>query len=167
MQRVEEADVVDALGRVGKERADLDAAFAVLLKFPRRFEQVAGGGELHAGFVEGKGLAVVTVEQRLGIERVDLRGTPRHEQKDDSFGLRREMWLTRRQGIDCLRRRSSPRFVGKQRSQRQMTEADGAALQHHSAGQAIAVDVIHERDSISTLSEFKKNRSPTDGEAIP
>ena len=38
------------------------------------------------GFANGKRLAVVALEQRLVVERIDVRRPPLHEQEDDPLG---------------------------------------------------------------------------------
>ena len=61
-------------------------ALAVLPELPGRAEQRPGLGELDAGLRERQGLAVVALEQRLVVERVDVRRPPLHEQEDDPLG---------------------------------------------------------------------------------
>ena len=48
----------------------------------------------------GQRLAVVLVEQRLGVERIDLRRPAVHEQVDDVLRLRREVRRLRRERIE-------------------------------------------------------------------
>jgi hypothetical protein len=95
----------------------------VLLEFPRRFQQVRRGGELHPRLGKGIRLAVVAIQQRLGIERVDVRRAAFHEQKDDPLGPRRQM---RRFGCERI---LLGRFacLSEQGGERQRAEADRGA----------------------------------------
>src|SRR5262245_901209 len=82
-----------------KNVADPRAALAMLFEGERRFEQVAGARGKDARLGEGKRFAVVPLEERFVIERIDLRGTAVHEEKNHSFGARREVRRSGREGI--------------------------------------------------------------------
>lgn len=90
-----DAQVVNALGDVRKQFADGQPALAVVLKLPGRFEQFGCSGKLHARLLSGVGLVVVTVEQRLGIEGVQVGRPPFHEKKNDALGAGWESGLPR------------------------------------------------------------------------
>src|SRR4051794_11702350 len=82
----DDAHVVDAFGEIGKEGRDPGAALAVLRELPRRGKN--GGtavSELACDFTEafGQALAFVLLEGGLGIESVDLAGSPHHEEEND------------------------------------------------------------------------------------
>ena len=64
----------------------------------RRFHQVADS-ELGPRHLVRQGLAVVLVEQRLVVKRVDLRQAAVEKQKNHVLGARREMGLLHRPGI--------------------------------------------------------------------
>ena len=89
VQRVNEAHVVHALGDVGKEFAHGDTGLPVFRELPRRFEQRARLGELHPRLRTRVRFAVIAVQQRLGVEGIDLARAALHEQEDDPLGLRR------------------------------------------------------------------------------
>ena len=55
------------------------------LNFHGDFSSLPGLGELHARLREGVRLAVVALEQRLGVERVDVRRPALHEEEDDAL----------------------------------------------------------------------------------
>ena len=80
------------LGDMRKQLADRLARFAVVLEFPRRLHQRAHLVELQ-GRLERQRLAIKAIEFWLGIEGVDVRDAPVHEQEDDAFGARRVMRL--------------------------------------------------------------------------
>jgi hypothetical protein len=72
VDRLHQTEVVDLLREMREEFADPVATFAILLERPGGLQQVASGGELHAGLGDGARLAVVAREQRLGVERVEV-----------------------------------------------------------------------------------------------
>ena len=90
--RAHDAQVVDALGDVREQIADRHAALPVacwnfqgdLSVLPMLLNCV--GSHLHL-----ERLAVLPVEPRLGVERVDLRRPAVHVEKDDVFGPRWKM----------------------------------------------------------------------------
>ena len=94
-----------------------------------------GGVRLHLD-----GLAVLAIEPRLGVERVDLGGAAVHVEEDDApaagwmmTGPSRQRTGTRRR---LGRRIADPRAEGRLAEQRcagQRTEAVGAAQQHVAA----------------------------------
>src|SRR4051794_18542961 len=87
MERAEDAEIIDALGDVGEEFADGQSALPILFEAPRGLEQLAGLGKLDARLGEGIGLAIIALEQRLGVEGIDMARSAFHEQEDDAFGL--------------------------------------------------------------------------------
>ena len=84
--RADHAKVVHARGDIRKQRADRNAALAVLLERPWRLHQAADIvlAERQAA-LERHRLAVILVQARLWIERVDARRPAVHEQEDDAF----------------------------------------------------------------------------------
>ena len=94
VQRADHGDVVDALGHVREQRADLGAALAVLVEFPLRpLEEDPLVARPVADFrvIELDLLADVGGQPGLGIERVDVRDAAGHEQEDDVLRLGRKM----------------------------------------------------------------------------
>ena len=88
--RADDAQVVDALGHVRKQLAHPHARSGRTgANFQRRSQQVAGLGRNHARLGERQRLAVVALEQRLVVERIDLRRPAVHEQEDHPLGLAR------------------------------------------------------------------------------
>ena len=110
VHRMDHAQVIDAARDVRKEFAHRQAALAVLLELPRRLQQVARRIELHARLGKRQRLAVVTIEQRLRIERVHLRRPAGHEQKDDSLGPREKMRRLRCERVEIVSRRRHDRI---------------------------------------------------------
>src|SRR5262249_10580025 len=96
--RADDAQVVGVAAKLGKEIADLDAALSVFLEGEWRLEQRARFA-LGLSVARGCGLPVVLVEQRLGIERVDLRRTAVEEEEDDVLCLCGEMRRLRSQRV--------------------------------------------------------------------
>ena len=95
-------DVVNALADVGKNLADFDPALAVALELEGRPHHRAGaalGDQMHA---VGKFLAVVFVESRFRIKRIDVGWAAVEEEVNHPLGLAGEMRLLRQQRIDLL-----------------------------------------------------------------
>ncbi len=69
----DDATIVNARTEFGKDFADFDAALAVAVEFERRAEEAAGFA-LGFEIAGGHGLAAVFLEQRFGVEGIDLRG---------------------------------------------------------------------------------------------
>ena len=83
--RADHGDVVDAAGDVREEVGDLDAALAVLPERPPGAEQPGVAlDELILRLAEllRARLAVELVQQRLGIERLEMARPAGHEQED-------------------------------------------------------------------------------------
>ncbi len=92
--RPDHRDVVDAARDVREEVGDLDAALAVLLERPARAQQLGVAlDQLVLGLAEllGPPLPFELVQERLGIERLQVAGPAGHEQEDDRARLGREM----------------------------------------------------------------------------
>src|SRR5262249_61487232 len=100
------------------------AALAVLLELPRRLEERAGLGEGDARAGAGKRLAVITIEKRLRVKRVDRARAALHEQEDDALGLRLEVRLRR-----------ADRDLVQKRVKREGPEPEGRVLEQVSAGE--------------------------------
>ncbi len=99
VHRVDHAEVVHAPGQVREQLADRDPALAVLPEPERRAEQITRLARDHPRLGERQGLAIVALQERLVVERVNLRRPAVHEQEDDPLRARREMSLARRQRI--------------------------------------------------------------------
>src|SRR2546422_10780105 len=79
-------EFIDDLRRVRKQLADFNPVLSILLESERGLHQIPGG-ELGAGRLVRQRLAVVLVQQRLVVERVDLREPALQEDDDDMFRL--------------------------------------------------------------------------------
>src|SRR5262249_29284674 len=98
--RADEAHFVNHRRQVREEVADWQATLAVLLELPRAGEDLADVVELRRlDFHQLAGVAaVVLIQHRLGVERVDLRRPPVHVEEDYVLGLRREVGRARLEG---------------------------------------------------------------------
>ena len=104
VHRANHAQIVGVFGDAGKQLANLDAALAVLLERERRAKGRAGlalGRE-----VQRNGLAVVLGELGLRVERVDLRRTTVHKQKNHALGLGGQVETS--SAPSCSRRKNYP-----------------------------------------------------------
>ena len=105
LHRTDHRDVVDALADVGKDLADFDPALSVALELEGRPHDGPGsafGDQVHA---LGELLAVVFVEGRFGVERIDVGRTAAQEQVNHALGLGGKVWLPRRQrGVEAAGR---------------------------------------------------------------
>ena len=97
-------------------------------------------------------LAVVLVEHRLGVERVDLRRPAVHEQVDDVLRLRREVRLLRRERVERRRRRGERRVVGEHAGEAEHAEAGAAAGEHVAAGKSDSIGIAALRQSTNANS---------------
>src|SRR6187431_2367727 len=88
------------LGKMRKQVADFETALTVFSKLPRRLKQVADTvfGERERT-LERQWLAVVLRQAWLGIERVHVRWTTVHEEKDYALGFCGKMRLFGRERI--------------------------------------------------------------------
>ena len=129
VHRPDHADVVDALGRLREQLADLDAALAVLLELERRGERRAG---LPLGRqVRRQRLARLFGQRGLGVERVDMGRPAVHEQVDDPFGLRRELRRLRRQRVGPVADRRSARAATGEQARLRHQVAQGECSEPH------------------------------------
>lgn len=141
--RVDEGDVVDAGGQVGKEIADPLAALAILLELPLRpddatFVPLAAAAERF----DRHGLAIEFVELGLVFEGIDLARPAVHEEENYALGLGRKMRRLGGQRVGELRlcRMGGPAekaVLREQSRQRQSGEA-GARLPKEFAARAAA-----------------------------
>src|SRR4051812_25618603 len=92
VKRLDHTDIVDDFGRVRQQLADPSAALAMLSKLEHRrhaWERTLPAG--HAGNAlthadrSRKFLAMMCGQRWLVVEQVDVRGSTRHEQIDDSL----------------------------------------------------------------------------------
>ena len=139
---VDERDVIHAPGDLREKRADLLAALAVPFELPLGcFEKnpFVAGPILDFGMIPlGDLLAVVTVELRLVVERVEMRHAAAQVDENDAPGFRRKMSLPRRVLVGLF----LPHHVGDQRRH------------HHRAGdhrsqEMSAAWVVEERFHVS------------------
>ena len=145
IHRSDDAEVVDVLlGRAGEQLAHLDAAPAVFAECKGRAQRGAGlalGAEIRVR----QGLAVVSRQERLGVEGVDLRRPAVHEQVDDLSGLAGELGRFRRHRAERSGRRWRPRvsrpdhpqrsLIGQHTGQADQSQAHPASREQVSAGQ--------------------------------
>ena len=103
MHSIQEAQVVDVRGDVGKQFGNMLSTLAILLEFPRRLEDPVFddffGLRQDTRVVKRVHLTIVPGKPTLVIERVDLAGTTLHEQEDHSLGTRCEMRLLFRKRV--------------------------------------------------------------------
>ena len=88
--RPNDGEVVDAFGRQGEEVGDVDTGLAILAKRPFGAQQTGVAlDKLVLGFAEllGPNLAVELVEQRLGVEGLEMRRAPAMNRKMTDFAL--------------------------------------------------------------------------------
>jgi hypothetical protein len=96
MDTPENAEVVDALGDVGKEIGNGKPAFPVLAEFPGRLEQVTRFCKGNARQFEGRWLSVIPIQKRLGVKGVDVRRSTLHEQENNPLRARWQVSLRAR-----------------------------------------------------------------------
>ena len=116
---VDDAEVVDGLGHVGKELADPAAGLAVALKLEGRLHQALGlaqGLDVHCR----RALAVVFLQQRLVVESVHVGDAAVHQQVDHPLGSGGKVRGLGNQGV------AEPRFRGLQTA-----GTEPAGLVHH------------------------------------
>ncbi len=105
VHRSNQRDVIDTLGDVRKQRTNLGAALAMGFEFPIRPLQVDPlivRSILGRRMVRRDLLAVIFRQLGLGVKRINMRYTSRHEQKDDVLGLGWKMWFTNRERITVI-----------------------------------------------------------------
>ena len=131
--RSDDAKIIGAVADMGEQVADRDAALARVFEGPRRFHQRPGFfvGESERALHRQR-LTVIAIEPRLGIERIDARGTTVHEQKDHTFGAGSKVRLFGREGIE--RGFGRLRLSGKKVRQTEITDAAAGGAQHCAAG---------------------------------
>src|SRR6478609_7618758 len=100
----------------------------MLLKLPWRAERIAIVVELRELHLHAERLAMLLIQSRLGIERIDLARPAVHVQKDYVLGPRLKMRRLRRERIRRRCRRSEW-FIGQQCGQRHRTEAAAGLAQ--------------------------------------
>ena len=115
----------------GEERADGDAALAVMGELPGARPDVAVLVEHRPLGLERHGPPRLGREPRLGVERVDVREPARHVAEDDVLHLRREMRRLRRERtVARLLHEARIGPVGHQGRQREEAEAARRLAQH-------------------------------------
>ena len=86
MQGANDRDVINALGHVRKEFADLNAALAVLPELERGRKGGAGFA-FRPQILHGQRFAGIFLQSRLGIERIHVRRPAVHKKVDDPLGF--------------------------------------------------------------------------------
>src|SRR5205085_11787438 len=117
------------LPHIRKKIAHLDPALTVLLKFPRRPQQIPRLAELHPRLPKRIRLPIIPDQERLGIESIHLRGPAMHKEEYDPLRPRRKHGrpgIKRRLGIG-FRHRS---LLTQQTRQRHHPKPRAALLQH-------------------------------------
>jgi len=102
VHRVDETDVVDTLCRLRKNVTYPFAGLSVLLEPERRWHQSHLGVAQRFSVYTVWSLACMLRDQRLVVERVDLRWAARHEELNDAFSPGCEVGCFRRQWGDAL-----------------------------------------------------------------
>ncbi len=122
----DDAEIVGACADMRKKIAHRKAALPVVFEVPQGFHQRPGLFIVKIQrAIDGQGLAVVAVETRLGVERVNAERPSVHEEKDYSLRLRGEMGRFLRQGIYGKVCRPQVRFLRQERGQRENSEPAG------------------------------------------
>ena len=127
--RIDHAQVIDVLSDMRKQIADPRPALAVLPKLPRRLQQVSGRRRENSRLRKRQRLPMIPFEQRLVIERVDLRRPTVHEEKNDSPRLR---WKQRSLRSERIRRARRVRL--QEVRQRERPEPARRSAQHSTPG---------------------------------
>ena len=114
---------------VGQQLADLDARLPTLLELEGRGQQIAGLGADELGHFEGNGWPLRS-QLRLRIEKIDMRGSARHEQENHPLGPGRVMRRPHGERLRCsirILRNRCRCFGGQQIGQSEQTEAVAGA----------------------------------------
>ena len=132
--RADDGQFVGHAADVGKERADGDAALAVMRELPGARPDVAVLVEHRPLGLERHRPPRLGRQPRLGVERVDVRQPPRHVAEDDVLHLRRKVRRLRgeRAALPFLHE-SGVRPVGHQGRQREQAEPGRGLAQHLAA----------------------------------
>ena len=133
MHRVQKAKVIDALAYVWEKFTYLNAQLPPRLEFPGRLQQFVGLCELHPRFGKWQLFTVILLQLRLVIKRVDVGWASFHEQEYDSFCSGHKMRALRGQrvlagGVALIS--TCCHFVGEHGGHCEMTETQGASLEH-------------------------------------
>ena len=137
VQGAQDAEVIHTLRHVGKQFADRKPAFAVVFEGPRRFQKRGRRRKLNPRLLSRIGLAVIAIQQGLGIKGVDLRRSAFHQQKNHALGPRRKMGPLGSHRIDCCSRCAGLREQGRGG---EPAKSHGGSLQHPAARQSLGDD---------------------------
>jgi hypothetical protein len=85
MHRVQEAEPIGVACDLRKKAADGDSTIARGTKLPGGRQQFAGRRELDARLRVRQLLAIIALQRRLEVERVQVRRSPFHEKEDQPF----------------------------------------------------------------------------------
>ena len=130
--RTNDREVIGTLCDVWKEIAHGQPTLTVVFELPRAGHDVAVGVEHCRLDRDGHRLAVVELQTRLRVERIDMRHASRHEAKDDALRARRQgaAWVKRG---SVFRGEQAWPMRRQQSGQRRQTKANGAASEHVAA----------------------------------
>ena len=100
VHRIDNGDIVNMLGCMVEEFADMDPRFSILFKFE-------GGGESDTSFslcfqIDRKFLTVSFLQFWFVVERIDVGRPSIHEKMDNAFGFSGKVWRFGKQWIQCL-----------------------------------------------------------------
>src|SRR5262245_44972130 len=84
------ANIIDPLGQVGKDIADLNTALSILLKVEGRLHQIASAS-LCLRITAWSRFAVILIEHWLRIESIDMGRPASHKEVNDMLGFRWEV----------------------------------------------------------------------------
>ena len=140
VHRADDADVVDARADLRKQLADLDAALAVLLKFPGRGQQVARRGELELRLGERQRLAVISASFGLGSNESTCETPPCMNRKSTRLALAGK--CGRGEPGDCATARAGL-FFGQQARQGNAAEPTGDAHRASRRSRGIGTLLVH------------------------
>ncbi len=125
--RTHDAQVVGTASDVRQEIADVESALSAFAKLPRRLERRTDVVELRRLYLHFERQAVLAIQPRLGVERIDLRRPAVHVEKDDPFGPRGMSAPARGEWIDRAAGSAKSAFA-QQRRQRNGPEATRRSL---------------------------------------
>lgn len=133
----DERDVIDDVGEVRQQLADIHAALAVLLELPRAAHALAAGaGGIVVFHFAWEILAVVLGEFGLGIKQIHVARPALHEHGDHGLGLpkaMRHLGLQIKMARADLLRAGEEVLVSQQRGQSDTADAVGGAVKNGAA----------------------------------
>jgi hypothetical protein len=139
-QGTDDGNLIGMTGDVRQRLRKLQAGLTVLVELVRALEQVAGDLLVIGHFLRRR-LAVVFLQQRLGIEQVDVARPAVHEQLNHRPGLRGEVrWFRLHiEGGRSGRIRAKRFVIPEESRQSQAAKAAAKASQHATARRQLIV----------------------------